>query len=120
MIDLTNLHSPVYNFYLMIQDFQSYKEQLNSLCFGKKVGQNLYVYFEDLKKENVELHQFVEHIKDNLPEKPTFNIVKFFLNAFKISLLHYPAFWTELHPSYNVYINSHRISLESLVTVCNI
>ena len=69
----------------MIQDFQSYKEQLNRISFGKRVGQNLYLYFEDLEKENEELHRFIEHVKDSLPGKPIFNIVKFFLNAFKIS-----------------------------------
>jgi hypothetical protein len=82
----------------MIQDFQTYKDHLSSLSFGKKVGQNLYIYFDDLKAESQELYEFIRHITENLSGKKTFNVVKFFINAFKISLLHYPDFWDDLHP----------------------
>ncbi len=39
--------------------FPSYKVNVNSLSFGKRVGQNLYIYVDDLEKENNVLHQFV-------------------------------------------------------------
>lgn len=42
--------------------FPSYKVNVNSLSFGKRVGQNLYIYVDDLEKENNVLHQFVRRI----------------------------------------------------------
>ncbi|MBB6481863.1 hypothetical protein [Spirochaeta isovalerica] len=77
--------------------YDSFKKAVKDLSFGKKVGQHVYTLIDDVKKESAELKELLNRV---LPADETeYNLVKFFKNEFKLSLLSYPTFWEELHPA---------------------
>ncbi len=78
--------------------YEEYIKQVKSLPFGKTVGQNIYILYVDLASASSILSTFVSYLCEKSPEIDQFNVIKFFLNDFKISFLSYPTFWEELHP----------------------
>ncbi len=77
--------------------FTEYKSELNNLPFGKRVGKNIYILWDDLKEVSPILSSIIF---------PTGNVgptvvIKFFLDQFKISFLDYPDFFLKPHPSLN-------------------
>lgn len=74
--------------------FEEYKSLVNVLPYGKRVGRNVYILTDDLKDASPELSKYFSSINESNAE-----IVKFFLDQFKISFLDYPDFFTEANPS---------------------
>ena len=74
--------------------FDEYKSLVNELPYGKRVGRNVYILAEDLKEASPELFGYFSSIN-----KYNAEIVKFFLDQFKISFLEYPDFFDEPNPT---------------------
>lgn len=79
-------------------DFEQFIKWIRELPFGKRLNNAVYVYAESLASMGGELHDFVEEIRTRLAIEPEFNLIKFYLSAFKLSFLSYPGFLEDPHP----------------------
>lgn len=75
--------------------FDEYKQAVKALPFGKKVGRSVYVLYDDLVIVSPVLGKILQY----LGKIEDTTIIKFFLDQFKVSLLQYPSFFVEPHPS---------------------
>lgn len=87
-----------------------HKEYLNcitDLGFGKKLPDATYVYKDSLYKTNSKLKKLVKSIISKY-EVSDVNLIKFYTREYKISLLYYPDFISDAHPSLS---SSHTINM---------
>jgi DNA phosphorothioation-associated putative methyltransferase len=91
-------------------DFVEYKKLVGQLKIGKTLPDAIYLHESAMAAIPHTLHTYLLRIvgKVGLASAP-WNIIKFFKKDFKISLLHYPAFFEDSYPALHT---SHTIDLE--------
>ncbi|OGO79368.1 MAG: hypothetical protein A2Y23_01120 [Clostridiales bacterium GWB2_37_7] len=91
-------------------DFAEYKKLVGQLKVGKKLPDSIYLHESAMAVVPHDLHAYLFRTIEKIGLASTsWNIIKFFKNDFKISLLYYPAFFVDSYPALHA---SHTIDLE--------
>lgn len=81
-------------------DFQSYKEYIIKLEFGKTLPDAKYIHIDLIPYVPQPVIELLMQAQIDLSlQKVVFNIIKFHTKDFKISLLNYPMFFKESYPA---------------------
>jgi DNA phosphorothioation-associated putative methyltransferase len=90
-------------------DFAEYKKMVGQLKVGKKLPDAIYLHESAMAVVPHDLHAYLFRTIEKIGLASTpWNIIKFFKNDFKISLLYYPAFFVDSYPALHA---SHTIDL---------
>ena len=91
-------------------DFVEYKKLVGQLKVGKRLPDAIYLHESAMAVVPHDLHAYLFRTIEKIGLAITpWNIVKFFKNDFKISLLYYPAFFVDSYPALHA---SHTIDLQ--------
>jgi hypothetical protein len=77
----------------------SYKTLVAQISFGKRLPNAIYVYWGDAPNLGHELNLLVAQVLAQSQISAKFNVLKFRTDELKISLLNYPTFMQDAHPS---------------------
>lgn len=79
---------------------EQFCQHVNQLQHGKQLPEAIYLHCATLEKYDETLSQFVQAVAKALKISPDqWNIVKLGRQAFRLSLLHYPDFFSFPYPS---------------------
>jgi hypothetical protein len=76
-----------------------YRQQVESIPFGKRLPSALYVYRAGVVSFGEKLDLLIAQIGDTCGVTSSHNIVKFRLDELKVSFLSYPTFFEDPHPA---------------------
>src|SRR5687768_5676610 len=87
--------------------FVDFRELVERISWGKRVGNALYVYREGFISFGDELDALVRQVESSCGASAEHNLIKFRTDEFKLSFLSYPEFLSEPHP-----VLSHAITVD--------
>lgn len=79
--------------------FLDYQTAIEALPYGKRLPTAVYVYIDDCVQIPEPLASLVRGLRERFAPDGKHNLVKFHIQSFKISLLYYPGFFDEPHPT---------------------
>ena len=79
--------------------FAEYKEAVQRVPFGKRVGSALYVFCEQSMPLEAKLDLLLEQVRAIYGATAEYNVVKLRLDEFKVSFLSYPDSMDDPHPA---------------------
>lgn len=79
--------------------FTDYKQAVENLPYGKRLPTARYVFTDATTPLPDPLATLVADIRQKIAPDGAHNLIKFHTASFKISLLHYPRFFEDSHPS---------------------
>jgi DNA phosphorothioation-associated putative methyltransferase len=105
-------------------EFNDYQTLLKQIPFGKRLPTALYLHVDGLSCLPVALQQLLEQIVTQFSLATyDYQLIKFYTNAFKLSLLRYPRFFTDPFPalteSYNLDLAAQRLQHRFYHTTAN-
>jgi len=98
-------------------EFAQYLSLVKAITFGKKLPDALYIHRDGIECLPVELREFLQKALSDLQlaEAP-YDLVKFHIKAFKVSLLAYPTFWEAPYPELKTSITIDLITRRTKVS----
>lgn len=98
-------------------DFRLFQILVDQIVVGKQLPTAIYLHRDALSVLPIELQQFIPAVAKalSLPDDK-WNLVKLFKNEFRLSLLHYPDFYTESYPSLKQSLNVDLAKLSHKIT----
>ncbi|MEZ8714741.1 DNA phosphorothioation-associated putative methyltransferase [Vibrio splendidus] len=98
-------------------DFNLFKQLIKEAHVGKKLPDAIYLHRDALKALPEQLQNFIPAVAEavSLPDEQ-WNLIKLFKNEFRLSLLHYPDFYTDSYPALKQSLNVDLSKLSHKIT----